>query len=65
MNQQDIQGLIDRVKKGGLSRRGFIQRLAAVGLTAPVGVAVAGRGRRGDGAVAPVYKPTKRGGGGR
>ncbi len=35
MNQQDIQGLIDRVKSGGLSRRGFIQRMAAVGLAAP------------------------------
>jgi peptide/nickel transport system substrate-binding protein len=65
MNERDLRGLIDRVKTGRLSRRGFVQRLAAVGLTAPMatqllaisGVAMAQSKR-------PVYKPTKRGGGG-
>jgi peptide/nickel transport system substrate-binding protein len=64
MNEHDLRGLIDRVKAGGLSRRAFVRRLAAVGLTAPLanqllalsGVAMA-QSR-------PVYKPTKRGGGG-
>ncbi|MBS0526595.1 MAG: peptide ABC transporter substrate-binding protein [Proteobacteria bacterium] len=65
MNERDLAGLIDRVKTGRLSRRTFVQRMAAVGLTAPMatqllaigGVAMAQNKR-------PVYKPTKRGGGG-
>ena len=56
--------MIDRVKAGRLSRRGFVRRLAAVGFTAPMatqllafsGVAMADS--------RPAYKPTKRGGGG-
>ena len=36
MNERDLRGLIDRVKAGTLSRRGFIGRMAAVGLTAPL-----------------------------
>jgi peptide/nickel transport system substrate-binding protein len=64
MNERDLRGLIDRVKAGTLSRRGFIGRMAAVGLTAPLanqllafsGVAMA--------QTRPIYKPTKRGGGG-
>ena len=64
MNERDLRGLIDRVKAGTLSRRGFIGRMAAVGLTAPLanqllafsGVAMA--------QTKPTYKPTKRGGGG-
>jgi len=64
MNQQDIQGLIDRVKKGGLSRRGFIQRLAAVGLTAPAATQILMASGVAMAQSTPVYKPTKRGGGG-
>jgi peptide/nickel transport system substrate-binding protein len=36
MDERGLRGLIDRVKAGDLSRRGFVQRLAAVGLTAPM-----------------------------
>lgn len=64
MNEQDIRGLIGEVKEGKLSRRSFIQKMVAVGLTAPIAsqllvwhdVAMA----------QPVdeYKPTKAGGGG-
>jgi peptide/nickel transport system substrate-binding protein len=65
MDEQHLRGLIDRVKAGGLSRRAFVRRLAAVGLTAPLanqllalsGVAMAQP-------KSPSYKPTKRGGGG-
>ena len=65
MNERDLRGLIDQVKAGRLSRRGFVRRMAAVGLTAPLatqllayaGVAMAQ-------SKAPIYKPTKRGGGG-
>ena len=65
MNERDLRGLIDRVKAGGMSRRSFVRRMAAVGLTAPMasqllslgGVAMAQSS-------VPAYKPTKRGGGG-
>ncbi|MBS0222418.1 MAG: peptide ABC transporter substrate-binding protein [Proteobacteria bacterium] len=64
MNERELRRLIDDVKSGGLSRRGFVQKMIAVGLTAPLatqllafsGVAMAQN--------APAYKPTKRGGGG-
>jgi peptide/nickel transport system substrate-binding protein len=65
MNERELRGLIDRVKAGGMSRRAFVRRMAAVGFTAPMatqllayaGVAMAQ-------SKAPIYKPTKRGGGG-
>ncbi len=64
MDERGLRGLIDKVKTGRMSRRGFMRRMAAVGLTAPMatqlltfsGVAMA--------ETKPVYKPTKRGGGG-
>ena len=65
MNERDLRGLIGQVKAGGMSRRVFVRRLAAAGLTAPMatqllaysGVAMAQT-------KAPIYKPAKRGGGG-
>src|ERR1051326_1048297 len=64
MDERELRGLIDRVKTGGLSRRGFVRRMAAVGLTAPMAtqlLAISGVAH----AQAPsTYKPTKRGGGG-
>jgi len=64
MNEQDLRGLIEDVRRGQLSRRAFTRTMIAWGLTAPMatqmltysGIAVA--------AEEPVYKPTKRGGGG-
>jgi peptide/nickel transport system substrate-binding protein len=64
MKEQDLHGLIEDVRHGRLSRRAFTRTMIAVGLTAPIasqmlahsGVAVA--------AEQPVYKPTRRGGGG-
>jgi peptide/nickel transport system substrate-binding protein len=64
MNQQDIQGLIDRVKQGGLSRRGFIRRMAAVGLAAPAAAQILMASGVTMAQSTPIYKPTKRGGGG-
>jgi peptide/nickel transport system substrate-binding protein len=66
MDHRDLRGLIERVKRGRLSRRGFIRRLAAVGLSAPLanqilalsGVAMA------QPSPSYAYKPTKAGGGG-
>jgi peptide/nickel transport system substrate-binding protein len=64
MDEQALRGLIAQVKDGRLSRRSFVQRMVALGLTAPLasqmldfcGVAQA-QGKF-------QYKPTKRGGGG-
>ena len=64
MNERELRGLIGKVKAGKLSRRGFVQRMMAVGIAAPTaslllmhsGVAMAQS--------PSTYKPTKRGGGG-
>lgn len=64
MKERELRGLINKVKQGKLSRRGFISRMVMLGLTAPLasqmllssGVALA------QGAM--EYKPTKAGGGG-
>ena len=36
MDERVLRGLIDQVKAGGMSRRAFVRRMAAVGLTAPM-----------------------------
>ncbi|HJQ57288.1 MAG TPA: peptide ABC transporter substrate-binding protein [Vineibacter sp.] len=64
MNERKLRGMISDVKAGKLSRRVFVNRMVALGLTAPLatqmlaysGVAQAQSGFK--------YKPTKRGGGG-
>jgi peptide/nickel transport system substrate-binding protein len=66
MTEDDLRQMIGRVKRGSLSRRGFIRRLAAVGFTAPMAtqiLALAGISPASAQSV-PAYKPTKRGGGG-
>lgn len=66
MTEDDLRGLIARVKDGRLSRRGFVKRLAAVGFTAPMAtqlLAIAGAAPAAAQSV-PEYKPTRRGGGG-
>ena len=65
MQEQELRGLIARVKGGAMSRRAFVRKMVALGLTAPMagqmlsycGVAMAQ-------SPAFVYKPTKAGGGG-
>ena len=64
MNEQDLRGLIGRVKAGRLSRRGFIQKMMAVGLTAPMATQLLAHAGVAMAQSRPVYKPTKRGGGG-
>ncbi|MGE0723525.1 MAG: peptide ABC transporter substrate-binding protein [Alphaproteobacteria bacterium] len=62
MNEQDLRRMITRVKDGRMSRRAFVQRMVALGLTAPLaGQMLASSGVA---AAAPMYKPTKAGGGG-
>src|SRR5215208_43948 len=66
MDEKALRGLIEDVKGGTLSRRSFVQRMVALGLTAPLasqmltwsGVPAAAASEK------FVYKPTKRGGGG-
>jgi peptide/nickel transport system substrate-binding protein len=68
MDEQTLRGLIAEVKVGQLSRRAFVQKLAAFGLTAPMASQLldfAGVARaQGRSEWEWQYKPTKRGGGG-
>jgi peptide/nickel transport system substrate-binding protein len=64
MDERDVRGLIDRVKTGALSRRGFVRRLAAVGLTAPMAAQLLAFSGVAMAQTRSAYKPTKRGGGG-
>ncbi|WP_203074792.1 peptide ABC transporter substrate-binding protein [Falsiroseomonas ponticola] len=66
MTEDELRALIGRVKKGTLSRRGFVKRVAAVGLTAPMAtqlLAVTGAAPAAAQSM-PPYRPTRRGGGG-
>jgi peptide/nickel transport system substrate-binding protein len=64
MQEQELRHLIAEVKTGRLARRAFVQKMVALGLTAPMafhmlaysGVAMADTKNE--------YKPTRRGGGG-
>ncbi len=64
MQEKEIHALIEQVRDGALPRRGFIQRMVAVGLTAPMANMLLIQ----QGIAQPVpvipYKGTKRGGGG-
>ncbi len=65
MDERDLHDLIGRVRSGGLSRRAFVHRMVAVGLTAPMaGLMLAGNGVAMASDLRAGYKPTKAGGGG-
>src|SRR3954452_3387502 len=65
MNEQDLRTLIADVKDGRMSRRGFVQRIVALGLTAPMaGMMLAQSGVVAAADIRTEYKPTKAGGGG-
>ncbi|HEY2872767.1 MAG TPA: peptide ABC transporter substrate-binding protein [Reyranella sp.] len=64
MNERDLRGLIANVKAGRLSRRGFVRRMLAVGLTAPMATQLLAIGGVAMAQSKSTYKPTKRGGGG-
>ena len=66
MTEDSLRSLIGRVKRGTLSRRGFIRRVAALGLTAPMAtqlLAVTGAAPAAAQAV-PAFPERARGGGG-
>jgi peptide/nickel transport system substrate-binding protein len=64
MNERELRRLLGAVKHGKLSRRGFVQRVAAVGLTAPLATQLLAFSGVAMAQSKPAYKPTKRGGGG-
>jgi peptide/nickel transport system substrate-binding protein len=64
MDEQALRGLIAEVKVGKLSRRAFVQRMVALGLTAPMASLMLNHYGVAQAQTKFVYKPTKRGGGG-
>jgi peptide/nickel transport system substrate-binding protein len=64
MNERELRRLIGDVKIGKLSRRSFVQRMTAVGLTAPLATQLLAVGGVAMAQPKSQYKPTKRGGGG-
>jgi peptide/nickel transport system substrate-binding protein len=64
MQERDLRALIENVRSGELPRRGFIQRMVALGLTAPMASMLLMHAGIAQSQPAPAYKPTKRGGGG-
>jgi peptide/nickel transport system substrate-binding protein len=64
MTSQYIQGMVQDVKKGGLSRRSFIQKMAALGITAPIATQILAWNDVAMANATLEYKPTKAGGGG-
>src|SRR5579864_6345559 len=64
MDEQKIRELIAQVKTGELSRRAFVQRMVAVGLTAPIAGLMLSHSGVAFAAADIPYKPTKAGGGG-
>ena len=64
MDERKLRDLIDLVKTGAMSRRHFVRRLAAVGLTAPMVTQLLASSGVAMAQSRPAYKPTKRGGGG-
>ena len=64
MEERKLRNLIADVKAGQLSRRAFVQRMIAVGLTAPMAGMMLSQSGVAMAAAAIPYKPTKAGGGG-
>jgi peptide/nickel transport system substrate-binding protein len=64
MNERELRNLITDVKTGRLSRRSFVQRMIAVGLTAPMAGIMLSHSGVAMAETAIPYKPTKAGGGG-
>jgi peptide/nickel transport system substrate-binding protein len=62
-----VQDLLEAVRSGSLPRRGFMQQMLGLGLSAPMAATLlmnAGLNQPAQAAPADDYKPTKRGGGG-
>ena len=64
MNEPELRALIEDVRTGTLPRRSFIQQMVGLGLTAPMASMILMHEGIAQTSPSPVYKPTKRGGGG-
>ncbi len=64
MNEQELRQRIEDVRSGALPRRGFIQQMVGLGLTAPMASMLLMHAGVAGAQPAPAYKPTRRGGGG-
>jgi len=64
MNERELRGLIADVKVGSLSRRAFVRRMVALGLTAPLAAQMLTHSGVAMAQSKSMYKPTKAGGGG-
>jgi len=64
MNERQLRGLIHRVRDGRMPRREFIQRMAALGVTAPLASMMLSHHGVARAQAAFDYKGTRRGGGG-
>lgn len=64
MDERTLSSLIENVKDGAISRRSFIRRLAAVGITAPIASQILAWNNVAMAQASLAYKPTKAGGGG-
>lgn len=64
MTEHDLRALLNQVMHGRLPRRAFLQRMLALGLTAPMASAMLSHAGIAQTPSPFTYKPTKRGGGG-
>src|SRR6202171_5400566 len=64
MEERELKALISEVKSGRLSRRGFVQMMVGLGLTAPLAAQMLASAGVAQAQTKLTYKPTKRGGGG-
>jgi peptide/nickel transport system substrate-binding protein len=64
MDERDLRGFLHQVKAGRMSRRAFVQRMAVVGLTAPLAIQLLALSGVAMAQPKSTYKPTRRGGGG-
>ena len=64
MNEHELRALIEEVRSGDVSRRSFVQRMVALGLTAPMATQMLMHSGVAQAQAASGYKATKRGGGG-
>jgi peptide/nickel transport system substrate-binding protein len=65
MNENDLRHAIEAVRDGTLPRRRFVERLAALGIAAPMAWLLLADAGVAQPSSAPPYKPRRRGGGGR
>ena len=64
MHERDLLALIERVRSGALPRRGFIQRMVGLGLSAPMASMLLMHEGIAQTPAPTPYKGTRRGGGG-